>query len=332
MLRLISRKAEQLDRAEPSSHELRPPCHSMASPLCPDVPQILHTGWCKSCATQSHSDTRGEIPPTSSENRIESGLDTQNLQRRAKGIHEDVLPLCEEARLFWSSKRNPKQALDMFLNGTNTPRGQRPKSSKADLLEYLVRLGYDVNALDHAGRTVLYWSRLRTWTEESVKLETLGGLMFVSLEHSFDRVRRSIIEMLEKLKDSQDAFKAASVDLTRKWDWDNLGRYLLFAGDRENACRTFEAGATFDLTVPGDIPAVHYFMCDKCHTEYTMENLLRGKRCIPEGLTNVDLCASCAEFFGPAKLDIPGQDCLDSKSRQHEAKLSAFARIEKDKN
>lgn len=242
-------------------------------------------------------------------------------------IGEQTYELCEKARVLWKSKRNRKDAFGIFFSGEfndgsqiNGESSRINKASIASILEYLFNIGVDINSLDRAGQTPLYWAHVRSFPEIRSRLESLGGKLFASPDLSLGKIRTSILSLLGDLDSSHDAstFGTTGLDLSRKWEWDKLGRYLYFSGDADNAIRCFEASAVFDLTVAGNVPAFHYFNCDSCFTEYSYENLLRGIRFVPKGLVNIDLCQACAEVLGRAKVGVPSPDWIKDRRLAHE--------------
>ncbi len=286
---------------------------------------IIYSGWYSGNHRQGRNATQSENTRAC----CHSGLVAPAL-RHVTAIEKKVSIMCENARILWKAKRNPKEAFNIFLGDYMTGKDSHSETNKAAILEFLSRLGVDINSLDRAGRTPLYWAHVRLWPEMRLRLESLGGQLFASPELSLNEIKISIISLLEELNSSPEGFASTALDLSRKWDWDNLARYLYFGGDATSACRAFEAGAVFDPTVPGDVPAFHYFICDACHTEYRDDHLLRGKRFVPLGLVNVDLCPSCAEVFGPSKLGIPSPEGIRDRRAAHEEQSKAFARIDEE--
>jgi hypothetical protein len=195
-------------------------------------------------------------------------------------------------------------------------------------LRYLYKLGADINSLDRAGCTPLYWAHVRSWPEAKSTLESLGGQLFGPPAQSLAEIRASILSLLHDLDSSEDAEKFTALDLSRKWDWDNLGRYLHHGGDADNAVRAFEAGAQYDPMVPADVKALHYFNCDSCYGEFSYENLLRGMRFVPVRLVNIDLCTSCAEVLGSACLGVPSQEWIQDRQRAQEEQEKRFKEID----
>lgn len=252
-------------------------------------------------------------------------------------IREEVYETCEQARLLWKSKRNRKEAFAIFFRRELTDEDRVNGEGSVDMswigsiLKFLISIGVDVNSLDRAGQTLLYWARLRSWSGIAFRLESLGGKLFAPRELSLREIRISILTLLGELDSPQDAasFGTTALDLSRKWEWDKLGRYLYFGGDPGNAVRCFEASAVFDTTVPGNVPAFHYFNCDSCFTEYSYDNLLRGMRFVPRGLVNVDLCQACAQILGEeAKVGVPSPEWIRDRKTVHEAEIRAFNEID----
>lgn len=259
------------------------------------------------------------------------------LSEQITPIDEQTYELCEKARVLWKSKRNRKDAFGIFFRGElndgggiNGERSRMNKASVASILEYLFNIGVDINSLDRAGRTILYWAHVRLFPEIRSRLESLSGNLFASPDLSLGKIRTSILSLLGDLDSSHDAstLGTSALDLSRKWEWDKLGRYLYFSGDADNAIRCFEASAVFDPTVPGNVPAFHYFNCDSCFTEYSYENLLRGMRFVPQGLVNMDLCQACAEVLGRAKVGVPSPDWIKDHRLAHEEEGRAFRAID----
>jgi hypothetical protein len=250
-------------------------------------------------------------------------------------IQDQVHGLCEKARILWKSKRNRKNAFNIFFTGETgikepTLGDGAPQSTAQanDILTYLYNLGADINSLDRAGCTPLYWAHVRSWPEARSTLESLGGQLFGPPAQSLAMIRASILSILHDLDSSEDADPLTALDFSRKWDWDNLGRYLHHGGDADNAVRAFEAGALYDPMVPGDVKALHYFNCDSCYSEYSYENLLRGMRFVPVRLVNIDLCSSCAEVLRSVCLGVPSQEWIKDRQSAQEEQEKRFKAID----
>lgn len=303
----------------------------IVSSLPKQLQLIIHVGWHNSSKRSNAGLDQAEGEP----HDIAQGQEPLPSERIIS-IGEDVYEICEMARLLWKSKRNRKEAFGIFfrreLNKENGVNGKNliDMTCIANTLEYLFAVGVDVNSLDRAGQTLLYWARLRSLTDIQCRLESLGGKLFASPELSLGKIRDSILFLLGDLDSPQDAASVGTtaLDLSRKWEWDKLGRYLYFSGDLDNAVRCFEASTVFDMNVPGDVPAFHYFNCDSCFTEYSYENLLRGMRFVPQGLVNIDLCHACAEGLGEAKVGVPSPEWIRDRKAAHEAEARAFRGID----
>jgi hypothetical protein len=276
-----------------------------------------------------------QAPEQTGENGKGQSEASSALEGAITPIQDQAHRLCDKARNLWKSKRNRKDAFNMFFNGeagieerTNGD-GAPPSNARTnDILRYLYNLGTDMNSLDRAGCTPLYWADVRSWPEAKSTLESLGGQFFGPPGESLAEIQASILSLLHDLDSPEDAEKLTALDLSRKWDWDNLGRYLYHSGDTLNAVRVFEAGTVYDPMGPADVKAVHYFNCDSCHGEYSYENLLRGTRFVPLGLVNVDLCSLCAEVLGSARLGVPSQEWIRDRQVAHEEQEKRFKEID----
>lgn len=316
--------------------------HSLLSHILPEIPivpslpkepqLIIYLGWRNS--SKQHDSAQDQAQEESNDTtQYKESLPSE----RITTIGEDIYELCEKARDLWKSKRNRKKAFGIFfkgeLNDRNRVNGESSRidmASIASILEFLFNIGVDINSLDRAGRTLLYWAYVRSLPEIQSRLESLGGKLFASPDLSLGKIRTSVLSLLGDLDSPHDAagFETTALDLSRKWEWDNLGRYLYFSGDADNAIRCFEASAVFDMTVPGNVPAFHYFNCDSCFTEYNYENLLRGMRFVPHGLVNIDLCQLCAEVLGQAKVGVPSPEWIRDRRAAQEAEVRAFKEID----
>jgi hypothetical protein len=314
------------------SHIIPQTCSNSRLPMSMQI--VLHSGACSRCSMSISANQPGiQIDASQAQagasTEVSPGLRltpaTTSQHETINSLQNDPQALCEEARALWRLKRNVRQAVDAFITRDLLP--GETQFTRCDLLGYMTAMGYNLNSLDRTGRTVTFWAMMRSWDADQAALEALGGQLYASDRESFARIRRSVIDAVDELQGGLGPSDSNSFDLTRKFDWDHLGRYLLWAGDRVNACKSFEAGTTFDLTIPGDFPASHWFMCDRCHVDYVLAHLLRGPRTVPEGLPHIDLCVECAKPFGSAVVTVPSKQWVDDNRLQHEEQVAAFADI-----
>ena len=309
-LRLALRTLSMMDAGV---FPLRLPKALTIKPLSQESQLAIYAGWDRN-ATIGGSDDAEFEPNIVRRDSI--------LSMQSPAVHAKVVNLYEKAREIWQAKRNPREGFRLFVK---TMTDCDEETAKHRCLEYLVKLGLNVNSLDRAGRTPVFWSIVRSWPDTVNVLESLGGTCFTETETSFSRIRTSVLDIIAELLPNQEAFESLRTDLSRKADWDNLGRYLYFGGDDENARRSFEAGAVFDPDIEGPIPAFHYFICDICHTEYRDDLLIKGPRYVPLCLVNIDLCEACSEGFGAMRLRIPSDDWVFDQRLAYEAQQKAYA-------
>lgn len=274
------------------------------------------------CGLSRNFDGQWQGGHCQSSETISSKTDHGNDKKRGE---DNTAHFCEQARIIWKAKRNTKNAFHIFFESKAGDDKADAELAKVYILELLALHGFDLCLLDRAGQTLLYWSRVRLWPVLAKKIESLGVKLFACPTSSLQRLRLSIVEIVERL----EASHVSTINTAQKSDWDDLGRLLYFAGDTTNACRAFEASAVFDPTVKGPVPAYHYFICDYCHTDYRYDHLLRGRRCIPQGLVNIDLCESCARIFGTAILHVPSAAWLKDQREAFELERAAFEEIDR---
>ncbi|KAI9890433.1 MAG: hypothetical protein M1814_003917 [Vezdaea aestivalis] len=298
---------------------------------------ILESGWFAESVKQvkENNNRRREDPslrrlsaPASNDrhSRSRSPDPRGQLQSQRDSPLHKLKSLCEQARHFWHAKRNTRRALDLFLASLKV------SMAKTKIIGFLLNNDCQIFSLDRAGRTLLHWATIYCEPDIVSLLETHGAVRHAPPVTALQRIQASIIAILTDIEANQAAFSVTSVDLSRKSDWNVLGRYFYWGGDVENAQTAFETATTFDPNVGAGNneipPAYHFFVCDICHDEYREGFLLRGTRFVVRDSFDSDYCLQCFQRTGAACLPVPGRGWIDAHRKFHEEAMAKFEEIE----
>lgn len=300
--------------------------HGIAGPgkLLPgsDPLRIVRLGWPKKFADEQT--TAVQFP----------GADAINIGHEQRGTMEQsfltqlsvttIKENCERARLLWHQKRNTRKALSSYFLGVH------PSPSKAEIIAFLLEKGADVNHLDDAARTPLFWATALTKTDPSLAevcsiLEKAGGLPYVSDEFAVSHLRKSILEKLREMTLAGQGLSVSAIDLTVKSDWNLLGRLLYWLRDYDRASVAFEVSSVCDSTLSCDPPVYHFFICDICNLgDYRNETLIRGYRYVIRDTLGRDMCHACHTKAQVEGFRVPSQTWATEQRNAQEAMEQEF--------
>ena len=300
---------------------------------------ILVTGWPDSLRAQpnGHEDPLNYERTAGPPDPAEISRGPLSFAQHQALLLSGVRKFCERARIFWHSKRNTRKALHSYLSTVH------PLVSKREVLKFLLHNGCDVNSLDRAGRTPLYWASVFANTKAIASTSTSvnasavcdeliahGGLLYAPSNVSLARLRTSILIKLNEMVTEHQISDVNAIDLSRKSDWNALGRYFYFAQDFQNATKAFETSAVFDSQTTVGVPAYHYFFCDECSPgDYRDETLIHGYRFVVRDSLDSDLCQTCRDKYPVEALRIPSQKWVKEKQEAHAKMILALQEIDR---
>ncbi|KAF2267555.1 hypothetical protein CC78DRAFT_60568 [Lojkania enalia] len=238
-----------------------------------------------------------------------------------------IKEFCERARILWHQKRNTRNALSLYFLGL------KPPPSKADIIKFLLEKGADVNYLDDAARTPVFWATQFRKTDPSLAdacftLEKTGGSPFVSDELAVSHLRNSILEELKEKMLAGEGLSVSAIDLTVKSDWNLLGRLLYWARDYARASVAFEVSSVYDPTLASKPPVYHFFFCDICTPgDYRNETLIRGYRYVVRDALGRDMCHSCHSKARVEDFRVPSRSWIAEQQHAQEAMEKEFEHL-----